>query len=71
MVFNRYAERAKHSKNSRIDTLCHNLGLEDRRFKGKIETITQPIDYDIVYRKLNVLRNKANTYLDKALGSVS
>ena len=71
MVFNRYTEKSKHSKNSRIDTLCHNLGLEDRRFDGKIEAITQPIDYDTVYKKLNVLRDKANLYLDKAFEGVS
>lgn len=70
MVFNRYAEGSKHSKNSRIDTLCHNLGLEDRRFGGKIETITQPIEYDAVYNKLNILRDKANAYLDKAFENV-
>ena len=71
MVFNRYTEKSKHSKNSRIDTLCHNLGLEDRRFDGKIEAITQPIDYDTVYKKLNILRDRANTYLDEAFESVS
>lgn len=71
MVFNRYTERSKHSKNSRIDTLCHNLSLEDRRFKGKIELITQPIDYDIVYKKLNILRDKANIYLNEAFEGVT
>lgn len=71
MVFNRYTEKSKHSKNSRIDTLCHNLGLEGRRFDGKIEAITQPIDYDTVYKKLDVLRAKVNIYLDKAFESVS
>lgn len=66
MVFNRYTEGLKHSKNSRIDTLCQNLGLENRRFEGKIGKITKPIDYESVYKKLDVLRDEANTYLDKA-----
>lgn len=71
MVFNRYSEKSKHSKNSRIDTLCHNLGLEGRRFDGMVEMITNPIDYDTVYKTLSTLRDKANEYLDRALENMT
>ena len=71
MVFNRYAEESKHSKNSRIDTLCQNLGLKNRRFEGRIGTITQPIDYEYVYKKLNELKRDAITYLDKAFNCIA
>lgn len=71
MIFNRYAEKSKHSKNSRIDTLCQNLGVKDRRFEGKIEKIMQPIDYEFVYKKLDELKRDANMYLDEAFNSVS
>lgn len=71
MVFNRYSENSKHSKNSRIDTLCQNLGLEERRYNGHIKDIMKPIDYDSVFNKLEMLKKAADDYLDKALQDVS
>ncbi|MHB8128917.1 MAG: polysaccharide pyruvyl transferase family protein, partial [Mobilitalea sp.] len=71
MVFNRYDEKSRHSKNSRIDTLCKNLGLEDRRYNGKLcETIIKDINYDIVDEKYQILRNTADKYLDMAFDKV-
>lgn len=71
MVFNRYDETYKNSKNSRIDTLCHNLSLEDRRFNGKnVKDILKEIDYSSVNEKLLQLRKEANEYLDRALGTI-
>lgn len=70
VTFNRYAEGAKHSKNSRIDTLCGNLGLEDRRYRGKDELakqLSETIHYQMVETKLNSLLAEANSYLDEAL----
>lgn len=71
IVFDRYEEGSKHSKNSRIDTLCQNLGLSERRFDGNICKITQPIDYEDVYKKLDTLKEQANKFIDKALNGVS
>ena len=68
MVFNRYSDASKTSKNSRIDTLCENLCLSDRRFnKDNISDIQNPIDYDRVKEKLDLLRKKADAYLSQAL----
>ena len=71
MVFNRYDEQSKHSKNSRIDTLCQNLGIENRRFNGKIETIRETIDYEDVLERLNNLKKKTMAYLDEAFEDIS
>ncbi len=71
MVFNRYDEGAKHSKNSRIDTLCSNLGVEEMRYNGNnIDNILKPIDYDKVYSKLNPKKKQADEYLDKAFAGI-
>ena len=62
VVFNRYDNNASHSKNSRIDSICTNLGLEERRFesKGKIASIvSKPIDYVVV--EGHFLKQKAIT----------
>ena len=73
VVFNRYSEQSKHSKNSRIDSLCENLGLEERRFSDKQslkEQLTADIDYVEVYKKLEIIKQRSNHYLDKALGGL-
>ncbi len=72
MIFNRYAEGAKHSKNSRIDTLCENLGLNNRRYTHQygIDTILNDINYSEVERNLEKLKIAANMYLDEALKNV-
>lgn len=69
VVFNRYDEKAKYSKNSRIDTLCANLGLQDRRFEMSIdlkEQLMKQIDYLSVEKELIILREKANEFLNIA-----
>ncbi|WP_010237904.1 polysaccharide pyruvyl transferase family protein [Clostridium arbusti] len=68
ITFNRYSDNAIDSKNSRIDSLCSNLGLEDRRFKNNIEKeMLADIDYTSVDIKLEDMRKKSNSYLEKAL----
>ena len=55
VTFNRYADGSKHSKNSRIDTLCGNLGLQERRYNEKAtldKQLMTSIDWDIVKDKL-------------------
>lgn len=73
VTFNRYAENSKFSKNSRIDTLCNNLGLENRRFvtADKLyEQLIQNINYTIVDKKLSVLKAQTNEYLNKAFENI-
>jgi len=71
IVFNRYDEESKHSKNSRIDTICKNLGLENRRYNGELyKRIIEDIDYDAVYKKYKILQKAADKYLNEAFSSV-
>lgn len=71
MIFNRYNEQSHYTKNSRIDTLCSNLGLEERRFCGEIvETMLYEIDYKTVESKLSDLRIKTDEYLDEAFNCI-
>lgn len=68
-TFNRYSEQSRHSKNSRIDTLCSNLGLEDRRYDGSLPLATQLnkiIDYEFVAEKFEILKKETDSYLDIA-----
>ena len=73
VVFNRYDEKSKLSKNSRIDTLCENLGLEGRRF-GVLADIRKQlaatIDYSRVDQKLSALKRATSDYLDAAFENV-
>lgn len=71
MTFNRYDEGSKHSKNSRIDTLCENLGLSDRRYlkQSTMDVIMNEINYKKVNERLEKLKAEANLYLDKALAN--
>ena len=66
MIFNRYANTSATSKNSRIDSLCQNLGVSDRRFSGDISTIQKIIDYEKVYCKLAKLKQKTDQYINAA-----
>lgn len=70
VVFDRYGETAKCSKNSRIDTLCENLGLQDRRFQWEgslAEQLTKKIDYAQVFEQLELRKKETEAYLDAAL----
>lgn len=68
VVFNRYSDTSKHSKNSRIDSLCQNLGLSNCRYDGNIQNIIEnKIDYTNVDEKYVELKKKSKEYLDKAL----
>lgn len=69
VTFNRYSDKSKHSKNSRIDTLCNNLGLKDRRYDVSLSLVTQlnsVIDYRLVEQKLEILKKETDRYLNKA-----
>lgn len=73
VTFNRYVEGAKHSKNSRIDTLCENLGLQNRRYNtiDKLaEQLNVVIDYNAVEKRFRELKRDTDVYLEEALKNV-
>ena len=71
ITFNRYSVTSKHSKNSRIDTLCGNLGLNGRRYdENFMERMEEPIDYKTVDEKIEGLRKQASDYLTNALQGI-
>lgn len=70
LVFNRYSDTSSHSKNSRIESVCRNLQLEDRRYFGDRD-ILAAMDAQINYRDVRALvqgyREKTKAYLQAAL----
>ncbi len=73
VTFNRYNEKSKHSKNSRIETLCNNLSLTNRRFSNSenlFKQLTEEIDYKSVDKKLQQLRKHTDNYLNEALEGI-
>ena len=69
-TFNRFAEGAKQSTNTRIDNLLHITGLEDRRMTTD-KTVDGVINYngsfDGVDARLNAYRKSSMEYLHNAL----
>ena len=73
VTFNRYQEKAKHSKNSRIDTLCEMLGLQNRRYVSGSALSAQLdalIDYSSTEEKLRVEKDAAERYIENAFSAV-
>lgn len=71
IAFDRYASDTGISKNSRLDTLCRNLGLTDRRYdpaQPAAKQLLAPVDHESVERRLGELRALSIRYLDHALG---
>lgn len=68
ITFSRFKNGDKNSRNSRIESLLSQTGLEDRLFQGDIlGQITKPVDYTGVEKKLQEMRNKSLKYLVEAL----
>lgn len=70
VVFNRYADQDANSKNSRIDSLCANVKLENRRYSGDgdiLNVMNQAIDYTEVNSILVGFRNRTKKYLEAAI----
>lgn len=69
-AFRRYTKNTRQSTNSRLDTLFDSLGISGRIMNGD-EDITKcvdlPIDYDEVFKKLSVIRERSYGYLSEAL----
>ena len=67
VIFNRFTD-GKHSRNSRIDSLCKLLDLEVCRFRGNVVLqIYEPIKYTSVDEKLHLLRSESLEFLQSAL----
>lgn len=74
VVFNRYNDYSSISKNSRIDTLCQNFGLESRRYciGADLENIiSEKINYEKVYQKVNHQMSLSREYLNVVLEEIS
>lgn len=72
ITFNRFNIQSKNSRNSRIDTLCEITGLEKRRYNERInisDQMNKDIDYEMVDKKLDIIRNKSKEYLENALNN--
>ena len=72
VILNRYSSVSIASKNSRIDTVCENLGLEKRRVNADSDitsVIDKPIAWTEVHEKLDVYRNRMWNYLKEALNT--
>ena len=70
MVFNRYSNTSANSKNSRIDSVCQLLGLNDCRFttiEELEEKMNTPIDYEAVAKEVEQYQNKTKAYLKETL----
>ena len=71
IIFNRFMEGSSGSRNSRIDSLCNQLGLSERRYKSDVlSEMTADIDYDVVDNRLNELRGRSLRYMELALNDV-
>lgn len=69
-VLNRYASNSASSKNSRIESVCVNLGLSERRADGIQDLsviMSKPIDWRTIEEKQSVYRNKIWDYLKMSL----
>lgn len=74
VIFNRYLEESKHSKNSRIDTLCENLDLQDRRYQSMTSLsnqLTKRINYEAVEEKFIKIKKETDNYLKVAFRGIS
>ena len=70
MVFNRYSSQSVTSKNSRIDSLCQNLGISDRRYSGMDDIrkkMESDIQYDAIQKRLSEERSRTKQYLEAAI----
>lgn len=73
VIFKRYSDTAKHSKNSRIESLCENLGLKDRIYTDPANLerqLAQQIDYKEPKEKLAAMYELSYNYLKNALDGI-
>ena len=73
IVFDRYREESSVSKNSRIDTLCQNFGLEDRRYCTSMDimrVVERKIDYSLVNKRLDRQRRLTDLYMNRVVNEL-
>ena len=74
VTFNRFTDGTRNSRNSRIESLLSQTGLENRRLTRKEQSIVDlalaEIDFECVDSKLNQMRNQSIDYLRSALERV-
>lgn len=73
VVFNRYNENSSFSKNSRIDTLCKNFNLENRRYKTNTtisNIVAEDIDYKMVQNNFIKLKKVTDEYMEETLKAI-
>jgi len=71
MVFDRYNNQSSNSKNSRVESVCANVGLKNRRhtdIEHIFEMMEQQIDYVAVAKKVDQYRENTKKYLKSTLG---
>lgn len=69
-IFSRYSDTETFSKNSRIDTLCENYGVTNRRVSKRNELeqiLSEKMSFVQIDRVLDSGREKLDQYLDNAL----
>ena len=67
MTFYRYNTQNKESRNSRIDSLFTLFGLQDRLYRGIIDTIEKEIPYTEINEKLQNFRAESLLFLQEGL----
>lgn len=67
ITFNRFDEKSKNSRNSRIDSLCSQIGIEDRRYNENIFYIDNELEYNKIDDKIEKLRKESKKFLEVAL----
>jgi hypothetical protein len=73
VVFDRYSNSSANSKNSRIQSVCDNLGVTNRRYRDGMvlaDMLAQAIDYVSVGKKIEGYRSQTIKYLQDAFGCV-
>jgi polysaccharide pyruvyl transferase WcaK-like protein len=68
LVFNRYKNSSKVSKNSRIDTLLNEFDLSERRYKNDVTEIDTKMNFEQIDNKILSLREYSLNYLKHAIG---
>ncbi len=71
LVFDRYNNQSSNSKNSRVESVCVNVGLTNRRYtdiEHIFEMMEQQIDYVAVTKKVDQYRVNTKQYLKNTLG---
>lgn len=69
-TFKRYSRQTKSSTNSRLNTLFSLAGIDGRIFEGNEDIkkcLEMKINYNLVYKNLQAIREKSYQYLETAL----